>query len=155
MLGSMLKTGVGLLLWLSLSSYGATPNVAFFYGPNPPWDALNAYDVVVVEPAHGIDPKVVSTAGTQVFAYVSVGEVEYDRPYARDIPPGAIGGVNAPWRAHVIDQTHPEWPRFFLDRVVAPLWNAGYRGFFLDTLDSFQLIAKTDEERARQTQGLA
>ena len=68
---------------------------------------------------------------------------------------GAIGGANEPWRAHVIDQTHPEWPRFFLERIVAPLWNAGYRGFFLDTLDSFQLISKTDEERARQVQGLA
>jgi hypothetical protein len=38
---------------------------------------------------------------------------------------------------------------------VRPLWNAGYRGFFLDTLDSFQLISTTDEERTRQAQGLA
>ena len=155
MLATMLRTCVGLLLWSSISSYGAAPNVAFFYGPNPPWDELRAYDVVVVEPGHGINPKTISAPYTQVFAYLSVGEVEYDRPYAPDIPKGAVGGANAPWRAHVIDQTHPEWPRFFLDRVVAPLWNAGYRGFFLDTLDSFQLMSKTDEERARQVQGLA
>ena len=152
---TMLKS-VGWFFWLfSVSCFGAAPNVAFFYGANPPWDELRAYDVVVVEPEHRIDPKRVSTPGTQVFAYLSVGEVEYDRPYAQNVPQGAIGGANVPWRAHVIDQTHPEWPIFFLERIVAPLWDAGYRGFFLDTLDSFQLISKTDEERARQVQGLA
>lgn len=152
---TMLKSVGSFFLFFSLSCFAAAPNVAFFYGANPPWDELRAYDVVVVEPEHRIDPKTVSTPGTQVFAYLSVGEVEYRRPYAQSIPKGAIGGANAPWRAHVIDQTHPEWPGFFLERIVAPLWDAGYRGFFLDTLDSFQLISKTDEDRARQVQGLA
>src|ERR1043165_2070049 len=98
MLGTMLKTSVGLLLWLvSILSYGAAPNVAFFYGPNPPLDQLKAYDIVVVEPSHaGIDPKRISMAGTQLFAYVSVGEVEYDRPYAKELPEGAVAGANAP-----------------------------------------------------------
>lgn len=152
---TMLRSVGWFFLFFSLSCFGAAPNVAFFYGANPPWDELRAYDVVVVEPEHGIDPKTVSTPATQVFAYLSVGEVEYDRPYAPNIPQGAIAGANAPWRAHVIDQTHPEWPQFFIERIVAPLWDAGYRGFFLDTLDSFQLISKTDEDRARQVQGLA
>ncbi|HYC46731.1 MAG TPA: bifunctional glycoside hydrolase 114/ polysaccharide deacetylase family protein [Burkholderiales bacterium] len=128
--------------------------MAFFYGANPPWDELRAFDIVVVEPAHLRDLQPPSLPGTQVFAYVAVGEVEYDRPYAKELPQGLARGSNEAWRSHVIDQTHPEWPRFFLDRVVAPLWKAGYRGFFLDTLDSFHLIAKTDEERARQVQGL-
>ena len=35
-----------------------------------------------------------------------------------------------------------------------PLWQAGYRGFFLDTLDSYQLAAKDDAARARQEAGL-
>ena len=155
MLATMLRISVGLLLWFSISSFAAAPNVAFFYGANPPWDELRAFDIVVVEPAHGTDPKAVSTASMQVFAYLSVGEIEYDRPYAKDLPQGMAPAENTPWRSHVIDQTHPEWPRFFAERVVAPLWNAGYRGFFLDTLDSFHLISKTDEERAKQAKALA
>lgn len=151
----MLRTSVGLLLWLShVCSFGAGPNVAFFYGANPPWDELKVFDVVVVEPGHQIDPKRHSTPGTEVFAYVSIGEVQYDRPFAQDLPQGAATGVNEVWRSHVIDQTHPEWTRFFVDRIVAPLWKAGYRGFFVDNLDSFHLIAMTDEERAHQAQGL-
>jgi len=154
MLATMLRISVGLLLCLSISNIVAAPNVAFYYGANPPWDALQAYDIVVVEPDHAADAARASTARMQVFSYLSVGEVEFDRPYAKELPEGLVSGANEPWRSHVVDQTHAEWPRFFVQRIVAPLWQAGYRGFFLDTLDSFQLIAKTDEERARQAQGL-
>ena len=154
MLATMRIISVGLVLWcLSMSAFAA-PNVAFYYGANPPWDALKSFDVVVVEPDHAPDAARASTSGMQVYAYLSVGEIEFERPYAKALPEGLVFGANKPWGSHVVDQAHAEWPAFFLDRIVAPLWNAGYRGFFLDTLDSFQLAAKNDEERARQIQGL-
>ena len=155
MLVTMLRISVGLLLWLSVCTYAASPNVAFFYGANPPWDELKAFDIVVVEPEHGIDPKQFSTPTSQLYAYVSVGEVERERPYAKDLPAAWRPGANEVWNSVVIDQTQREWPRFLIDRIVAPLWKAGYRGFFLDTLDSFHLISKTDEERAKQIAALA
>ncbi len=46
------------------------------------------------------------------------------------------------------------WPAFLVDKVVAPLWRQGYRGFFLDTLDSYQLVATTDAARSAQQAGL-
>jgi uncharacterized protein (TIGR01370 family) len=151
---AILRLSAASLLYLCTSIGAAAPNIAFFYGASPPWDELQAFDVVVVEPAYVSDPKNHSTPRTQVFAYVSVGEVEYHRPYAAELPQGAVAGANETWRSHVVNQTHPEWPRFFLDRIVAPLWQAGFRGFFLDTLDSFHLIAKTDEARNEQVQAL-
>ena len=150
----ILRLTAATLLCLCTSMVLAAPNVAFFYGAYPPWDQLQAFDVVVVEPAYVSDPKSRSTQRTQVFAYVSVGEVEHRRPYASELPQGAVAGTNEIWRSHVVDQTHPEWPRFFLDRVVAPLWQAGFRGFFLDTLDSFHLIARTEEARNAQVRAL-
>jgi hypothetical protein len=150
MLATTLRLTAAFWLYFCASAVGAQPNIAFFYGAHPPWTELQAYDIVVVEPAYVADPGNRSTARTQVYAYLSVGEVEYHRPYAADLPQGVVAGKNEIWRSHVIDQTHPEWPSFFLDRVVAPLWNAGFRGFFLDTLDSFHLIAKTDEDRDAQ-----
>src|SRR5688572_16502544 len=151
----MRRISVGLLLWFSVGLAGASPHIAFYYGANPPWDELGVFDIVVVEAAHGIEPARIPSRSTRVFAYVSVGEIESQRPYAKELPEGLIKGANEAWRSHVVDQTHPEWPAFFLNRVVAPLWAAGFRGFFLDTLDSFQLISKTDEERAQQAQALA
>jgi uncharacterized protein (TIGR01370 family) len=156
MLVTMLRISVGLLLWVSSWGFAASPNIAFFYGPNPPWDELQAFDIVVVEPGHGnnINPKLHSNPRTQVFAYVSVGEVERDRPYVKEVPAAWAPAANETWNSLVIDQTQADWPKFLVERIVAPLWDQGYRGFFLDTLDSFHIIAKTDEERARQAKGL-
>jgi hypothetical protein len=42
----------------------------------------------------------------------------------------------------------------FIEHVIAPPWDKGYRGFFLDTLDSYRLAATTDAQRARQQAGL-
>lgn len=130
------------------------PNYAFYYGDVPPVDALQAFDKVVVDPASNLDPQNVSTPNTKWLAYVSVGEVEGWRDYADKIPKQWLQGNNPDWKTKVIDQSSPDWPAFFVANVITPLWNRGYRGFFLDTLDSYQLVAKTPEARAQQQAGL-
>ena len=92
---------------------------------------------------------------TQLFAYVSVGELHPTRDYFSRLPPAWRVGANTAWGSIVVDQAQPDWPAWFVENAVAPLWKAGYRGFFLDTLDSFNIVAKTDAERARQIDGLA
>ncbi len=130
------------------------PAVAFYYGANPPWDELQAFDIVVVDPGHVPDPKLPALAHTRLAAYVALGEVQPSRPYASAIPKAWLRGENKDWGSRLIDQSEPDWPRFFTDNIITPLWNSGYRTFFLDTLDSYQLFAKTPEERARQEAGM-
>lgn len=133
----------------------ASPSVALFYGSQPPWDELRAFDVVVVDPDHpGLDVARHQHADSAVFAYASVGEVHASKPYFAAIPPAWLIGDNRSWGSRVIDQAAPGWPAFFVDKVLAPLWAQGYRGFFLDTLDSWALVAKTPAEQARQQAGL-
>lgn len=131
------------------------PSVAFYYGPNPPLADLRAFDIAVVEPAFVPDPKRHARSpaeGThELFAYVSLGEVQPTRPYYGELPAGAIRTDNPAWGSRVIDQASPGWQDFFLHRIITPLWEQGYRGFFIDTLDSYQLFAKTDAERETQT----
>lgn len=145
---------IGLLLFSSLAAAIPPASVAVFYGDNPPWDELHAFDVVVVEPLHVPDPKPFANQRTALFAYVSLGEADPDRPHVADIPAAWQLGKNTAWGSTVLDQTQPGWPDFFVERVIKPLWDAGYRDFFLDTLDSYQLYAKTAEERSRQEAGL-
>lgn len=38
--------------------------------------------------------------------------------------------------------------------MIDPLWRRGYRGFFLDTLDSYQRTARTEVDRVHQEAGL-
>jgi len=130
------------------------PSVALYYGSDPPVELLSGYDAAVVEPDSGFNPRAHSMAHTTWFAYASVGEVLPSRSYYRDLPKAWLAGHNESWASRVVDQSQPGWPAFYIDHVIAPLWNKGYRGFFLDTLDSWQLVAKTDAERARQQAGL-
>ncbi len=144
------------------------PNIAFYYGKQPPLDELSAFDMVVVEPDNvsladlaASRPDVPSRGPgwlgqhTELLAYVSVGELHPTRAYFNQLPATWRAGTNPAWNSVVIDQSQPDWPAWFVEHAVAPLWQAGYRGFFLDTLDSFNLVAKTDAERARQAEGLA
>ncbi len=130
------------------------PSVAFFYGERVPVETLSRFDAVVVEPDSGFDPAAQPAGCTTWFAYVSVGEVTPQRSYYAAMPKAWLAGHNAAWASHVVDQDAPGWPAFYVKQVIAPLWRKGYRGFFLDTLDSYQLIAKTDADRQRQQAGL-
>lgn len=127
------------------SAPAAAPAVALFYGSAAPLDELKAFDVVVVDPDHGYDPKRFRKPYSELYAYVAVGEAHPTRAYFRDIPPAARLAANRDWDSLVVDLAHPAWPDFLAERIVAPLWEKGYRGFFLDTLDSYRLAAKFDE----------
>ncbi len=132
----------------------ASPAVALFYGASPPMDELAAFDAVVLEPDHAPRP-LPDARHTAWFAYVSLGEVHPSRAYFKDIPADWKLGVNPAFDSAVIDQSQDAWAEFFCERMLRPLWERGFRGFFLDTLDSYHLVAKTDAARARQEAGLA
>lgn len=128
----------------------ASYSVAFDYAANAPLDELHAFAVAVVDPDHGYDPVAYRTASSELFAYLSVGEVNPSRPYAKDIPAAWRLGTNADWGSIVIDQRQAAWREFFFTRIVAPLWARGYRGFFLDTLDAYRLGGDKADPAAQQ-----
>lgn len=139
-----------LLTLLVFCAVGAAPalafppgpfSVAFYYADKPPLDELQAFDVVVVEPdAVGVLPQSYKSSHSELFAYVSVGEADPERDFYARIRPEWLIGDNPAWKSKLVDLANPDWRKFFLDQVVEPLWKAGYRGFFLDTLDSYQLV---------------
>ena len=137
---------------------GNKPTVAFYYGVNPPLMDLQAFDVAVVEPDFVKDPKQHERAAKNgehtLFAYVSLGEVQPSRTYYNKLPKDCLVGSNAAWGSRVINQTCPSWSAFFLDTIIEPLWEKGWRGFFVDTLDSYQIFAKEDVTRLPQTQAM-
>lgn len=130
------------------------PSIAFFYGYSPPVNQLKAFDAVVVQPTANIDPTKYNTKESQLFAYVSLGELEPTATYRDQIPKEWLIGTNSIWKSKVIDQSQKQWPKFFVDHIVTPLWAKGYRGFFFDTVDSYQLAATNESERQKQLKGL-
>lgn len=129
-------------------------SAAFYYGAQTPWDELRAFDLAVIEPDHLPAGPLPALGPTRLAAYVSLGEVQPARAYAARIPPAWLRGDNSAWGSKLIDQARPEWPAFFADEVIAPLWQRGLRTFFVDTLDSYHLYTRTPEERAAQEAGM-
>lgn len=139
-----------LSVMMAASSFSADPSVAFFYATNPPADELKAFDIVVVDPGSGLSPLSYGTRGSELFAYVSLGETDPGAAYEKKLADRWVIGMNKGWGSRIMDVSDPGWQSFFLDEVVAPLWAAGYRGFFLDTLDSYQIAAEKDQHAAME-----
>ena len=130
-------------------------NILFYYGDKPVLKQLIKFEFVVLEPDSGFMPRRESSGKTRWVAYVSVGEVKDSRDYYSEIPKPWLVGRNAEWHSEIVDQSAPGWPAFFVEHVIAPLWRRGYTGFFLDTLDSYQLVAEDEGQRQKERNGLA
>ena len=145
---------IGFLCFPNQIALAKDLNVAFFYGEHAPLDELQAFDVVVVEPDHGYHPDAYRSPNSELFAYVSLGEFSSSRTYAQEIPDDWVIGENTQWDSLIIDQRQERWASFVVERIIGPLWKQGYRGFFLDTLDSYHLVARTPQQKTQQEQGL-
>ncbi|MEO5658693.1 MAG: endo alpha-1,4 polygalactosaminidase [Polaromonas sp.] len=130
------------------------PSTAFFYGSPVPNVALSKFERVVVEAENIDDLGDLRIAGSDVFAYVSVGEAEGWRATARALPKEMFLGDNAAWQSRIANLTQPNWRRYLIEHRMAVLWALGYTGFFLDTLDSYQLVAKSRAEKRAQSKAL-
>ena len=147
---------IGLFISIPALSSAAEKNIAVYYAPNPPVELLSKFERVIVE-ADNIKPAelaLIRKEGANVFAYVSIGEVSPTRKWYSKIKKDWVLGKNAAWDSDVMDLNNPEWQDFLMSEVISPLWEEGYRGLFLDTLDSFKLFALTSKKQKVQATAL-
>ncbi len=146
-----------LLLWMTLllcHPVFAEGSIAFFYGQHAPILQLCSYDTIVIDPYSDFNPNDCKP-NSQPIAYLSVGEVGRGVPYEKDIRPEWVIGKNTAWNNNsVMDQTNSDWHDFFINQLVESWWNKGYRGFFLDTLDSYTLAVHDPKRQQQQLEGL-
>jgi polysaccharide biosynthesis protein PelA len=142
----------------TLDQFAPGGSIALYYATKPPVRMLNEFDRVVLEAEAVTDSELEQfNAGSDVhsalFAYLSVGEVGPTRSWRSTLDPSWVLGVNGNWNSEVMDLANPGW-RAFLMRRVDQLKQRGFEGFFLDTMDSYHLVAKTEAEKQRQQDGL-
>ncbi|MEB3733657.1 endo alpha-1,4 polygalactosaminidase [Halopseudomonas pachastrellae] len=89
--------------------------------------------------------------GAVPFAYLSVGELSPEDEVSADAAQLSSGERNHEWQSDIADLASPQWQQHLLERA-ARLRSQGYRGLFLDTLDSFMRLP--EERRPAQLQGL-
>lgn len=112
------------------------------------------YDILVVDPNANFNPNDCNPLN-QTFAYVSLSEIPKTSPYIKNIQPAWIIGKNSDWYNNaILDATNKDWQKFFLNQIITPLWNQGYRGFFLDNTDSYFLATHEKKLQEKQVAGL-
>ena len=119
---------------------------AIDYGPAPDPALAAAFDLLVLEPDHGHRLAPLATDGRRLLAYLSLGEVADQRPYAAELrAAGLLGTRNAHWPdATYVDLRDPRWTALVVDRLIPPLLAAGYHGLFFDTLDNAEAMETAD-----------
>jgi uncharacterized protein (TIGR01370 family) len=142
------------MAWLGSSDVCANSNTAFFYGKPVPVDLLAHFEQVIVEPDNFENIDQLRAKNVDVFAYLSVGEINSSRVWFAEIPESWLLGENTAWGSHIVDLSQRAWHEYLINKLMAPLWERGYHGFFLDTLDSYQLITKDTKHRFVQKQAL-
>ncbi len=144
-----------LVIFTPLAASANGSEIAFYYGANPPVNELSQFSRIVLEPDNikATEHQSLRQHGATTFAYMSIGEIGPTRPWFNTLPDSAVFGTNDSWNSKVMDLTSADWQRFVLQRV-NDLTARGYNGLFLDTMDSYQLFAKTPEQKQQQEQGL-
>jgi hypothetical protein len=137
------RTWLALLALGAVVAHGATGRAFYVnYAAEVPTAPLLAHPLSIVHPAARLDLAAAHAAGRQVLAYVSVGEVAGDAPYRAEVLRRGLpfAGRNATWNSDIVDLSDARWAEYLVDTVAAEAARKGFAGFFLDTLDSVDLI---------------
>ena len=129
------------------------PSVGFYYGGGTAPAAMHDFDWVVVNPGPRRLPRDFASRH-KVFAYASMGETTPGNPRYARLPRGCVLGRDAAWGGEIIDLARRECRRYLRRRIIDPIWRQGYRGFFLDAIDSYEKVVHGIRARAAQQNGL-
>ena len=136
---------------LTMASQVSAQTTAFYYGRVIPRELTVAYDQIVVEPGHPHDLAALAKTRAVPVAYLSLGEVSPDKLNGTD--PAWHLNKNQAWASTVMDLSHPGYRNWVVEQY-EKLWSAGYRRFFFDTLDSYQLGTSDPKQREQLRRAL-
>ncbi len=140
-----------LLLMLTSSLWakkGNIQSVFIYYGDELAYDIAGVHDAIIVQP-YSVETYThrFKTYQDKIYTYVSIGELD-DKNH-----PEWILGKNESWDSFVADIRIIEYQDFLLDKM-QKLYDLGFRNFFFDTLDSYQLFLKTKDEKKSYEDGM-
>ncbi len=149
----MIKTllfSLSILLSLSSTLIAALSDKSamIYYGKNISYPMIGIHDYVIVQPeltntnTHGF-----SIYKEKMYAYVSIGEIDKKIKEYKNIKPEWIIAKNEAWSSEVLDIKNREYQEYLFEEMIEPRMREGFKNFFFDTLDSYQLACKTQEER--------
>ncbi|RMJ02708.1 hypothetical protein DOQ08_02172 [Marinobacter litoralis] len=133
-------------------------NIGFYYGKEAPIGNLYAYDWLVLQPSQTTNARLdlLYKGNTHPIAYLSAGEMAFTDQAVQGMQSDWVLGENTAWKSYVLDIRKESVRDFMVEQLVAPAMARGFKGVFLDTLDSHLLTAEGREnpEAFAEAQGL-
>lgn len=138
------------------NTQGAPRSVAFHYGGEPPLELMSVFDWAVLDPL-GVPT---ASAAARVapalpIAYLGVGETHGGAPWSRRIDERWVLGRNPSWGGRIMDVASPRWRALLLEEIVPEIFARGFKGLFLDALDSHVAVLPAGAERDERWAALA
>lgn len=147
---------ISILLSSSLFAGLQHKSAMLYYGENISYPMVGIHEYIIVQPqktnhfTHGF-----SLYKKSLYAYVSIGEIHASTEEYGGIKKEWILARNEAWDSEVLDISNPECQEYLFSHLIEPRIAEGFENFFFDTLDSYQLYAKTDKERQKQVEALS
>ncbi|MBI3552662.1 MAG: endo alpha-1,4 polygalactosaminidase [Elusimicrobia bacterium] len=120
-----------------------------YYGRTLPREEYARLDMAVLESDAFEPPSGAGRSGPIKIGYVSVGQVEKSRWYAglvKDKP--FVLEPDPDWPdARRVDVRSAQWQDLLIDQVMPKVLAKGYRGFFLDTIDTAEYLESKDPKK--------
>ena len=146
------------LLFFTTSLFASLHNksAVVYYGKDISYSTVGLHDYIIVQP----DNVNVTRYGfklykDKMYAYVSIGEIEKRIPEYKYIKKEWILDKNEAWQSEVMDLKNKDYQEFLFKYMIEPRLHNGWKNFFFDTLDSYQIASKTKKQREENELALA
>ncbi|MDQ7066899.1 MAG: endo alpha-1,4 polygalactosaminidase [Sulfurimonas sp.] len=139
------------LLFASLNSKSAM----VYYGEKISYSMVGIHEYIIVQPnltntyTHGF-----SLYKNQMYAYISIGEIDRTLEVYKDVKKEWIMAQNSAWSSDILDLKSKEYREFMFKRLIEPARKKGFKNFFFDTLDSYEVYSKSKEQRVANREAL-
>lgn len=139
----------------SLSGSLRDKSATVYYGDHISYPTVGIHDYIIVQPQNiDTDTHGFSIYKDKMYAYVSILEANRDAKEYKEIDPKWIIGENKTWNSVVLDIRNKDYQKFLLEEVIEIKIKEGHINFFFDTLDSYQMYAKTTEQSKEYEEAL-
>lgn len=157
-LSSLYKSFLALLSLACISQVNAQQinppqSIAFYYQHVDSVRELLVYDRVVLTPSAVTQRqlKQLEKGGVNAYAYLSIGE-QHQENVSESFAKYIISH-NEDWNSAIMDMTADFWQNYLIEKV-AEYKKIGFKGVFLDTLDSYKIANSDPSFQKEQQKGL-
>lgn len=138
------------MLIIKSASYASlhSKSAIVYYGKDIPYTMLGIHDYIILEPDNvNVHTTGFKTFQENIYAYVSINEILKTRTYAKNINESWKISKNSVWGSDILDITNIQYQDFLLNQIIGKLHTKGFKNFFFDTLDSYQLLSLSNDNK--------